>query len=68
MLGRRAGFVVARLVQINDGGKERNSEGRRRRKCERVHNFYFLFFFTFELPCTAKIALHCNKEAKKFWL
>ena len=55
-------------MQINDGGKERNSEGRRRRKCERVHNFYFLFFFTFELPCTAKIALHRNKEAKKFWL
>nr|POF17208.1 hypothetical protein CFP56_56092 [Quercus suber] len=33
-LGRRAGFMVDGLVQIGDGGKERNSEGRWRRKCE----------------------------------
>ena len=33
-LGRRVRFVVAGLVQIGDGGKERNSEGRWRRKCE----------------------------------
>ena len=33
-LGRRAGFMVDGLTQIGDGGKERNSEGRWRRKCE----------------------------------
>ena len=33
-LGRRAGFMVAGLVQISNGGKERNLEGRWRRKCE----------------------------------
>ena len=33
-LERRAGFMVDGLTQIGDGGKERNSEGRWRRKCE----------------------------------
>ena len=33
-LGRRVGFMVDGLTQIGDGGKERNSEGRWRRKCE----------------------------------
>ena len=33
-LGRRARFMVDGLTQIDDGGKERNSEGRWRRKCE----------------------------------
>ena len=33
-LGRRAGFMVDGLTQIGDGGKERNSKGRWRRKCE----------------------------------
>ena len=33
-LGRQAGFMVDGLTQIGDGGKERNSEGRWRRKCE----------------------------------
>ena len=33
-LGRRAGFMVDGLTQIGNGGKERNSEGRWRRKCE----------------------------------
>ena len=33
-LGRQAGFKVDGLVQINDGGKETNSKGRWRRKCE----------------------------------
>ena len=32
--GRQAGFMVDGLTQIGDGGKERNSEGRWRRKCE----------------------------------
>ena len=34
-LGRRAGFMVDGLTQIGNGGKERNSEGRWRRKCEK---------------------------------
>ena len=34
-LERRAGFMVDGLMQISDGGKERNSEGRWRRKCEK---------------------------------
>ena len=33
-LRRRAGFMVDGLTQIGDGGKERNSKGRWRRKCE----------------------------------
>ena len=33
-LGRQAGFMVDGLVQISDGGKETNSKGRWRRKCE----------------------------------
>ena len=33
-LGRQAGFMVDGLTQIGDGGKERNSEGKWRRKCE----------------------------------
>ena len=33
-LGRQAGFMVDGLVQISNGGKETNSKGRWRRKCE----------------------------------
>ena len=33
-LGRQVGFMVDGLVQISDGGKETNSKGRWRRKCE----------------------------------